>query len=116
MCRFGAKSPKRTRLWSNSKGIAAFLDSRPLGHLEKARLQNTLVTRHVDSKGRKRFTGKASLLKASGCLEWYYTIIAEPTPAPIFGPLGLSMCVVKMWLMHGVAARMEISAAPTSAI
>ena len=67
MCRFGAKSPKRSRLWSNSRGIAAFQDPRPLTAAEKRRTV-TLVRRHIDPQGKKRFTGKKDSLKASGCL------------------------------------------------
>ena len=57
-------------MWSNSRGIGAFLDPRPLSKQEKARLvKTTLVKRHTDPKtGTKRFTGKAKVLKDSGCL------------------------------------------------
>lgn len=90
MGRFGAKTPKRSRLWSNSRGIAAFRDPRPLTAAEKSRLGgHTLVRRHVDpGTGKRRFTGKRSSLKASGCLD-YYTLHTDC----IHGPCGLPRIV-----------------------
>ena len=83
--------PRRDReLWSNSRGIAAFRDPRPLTAAEKSRLGgHTLVRRHVDpGTGKRRFTGKRSSLKASGCLD-YYTLHTDC----IHGPCGLPRIV-----------------------
>ena len=70
MSRFGAKSPKRTRLWANSRGVSAFTDSRPMTAKEKKKVRKSvLVQVKINPKtGKKVFTGNKAELKASGRL------------------------------------------------
>ena len=68
MLRFGARSPKRTRLWSNSRGIRHFASARPLTKHERIRRggDTTLATSSVGRDGKKKFTGKKDALRKSG--------------------------------------------------
>ena len=69
MGRFGSKTPKRTRLWSNSPGIIAFTDHRPLSKRERKLMSRAnLVHKYLDKEGKRRYQGKAKALKASGYL------------------------------------------------
>ena len=70
MCRFGAGSCKRTRLWSNSPAIAAFTSAKPLSRKERKKAsKNKLAISSVDPKtGKKHFTGVPKALKESGYL------------------------------------------------
>ena len=70
MLRFGASSPKRTRLWSNSRGIRHFANARPLTKHEREKRGGvaTLATSSFGRDGKKKFTGKKDALRKSGCL------------------------------------------------
>ena len=61
---FGAPTPKRSSLWSNSRHIGVFggrkLQPKKGGH------QPELVKRYRDPSGRKRFQGNRKNLKKSG--------------------------------------------------
>ena len=62
---WGARSPKRTVVWSNSPYVRRFRTGklRPSTDEEKRVL---LVRKYTDTQGRKRFVGKKVGLKRSG--------------------------------------------------
>ena len=70
MLRYGSRTPKHTRLWSNSKGIAKFQHGSPLTRAERLRLggSRTLAKASVGPDGKKRFSGKKDVLRKSGRL------------------------------------------------
>lgn len=66
MIKYGSKTPKRTKFWSNSPQIRRFITGRlKLGKRDRS---HTLAKTYVDSQGRKRFTGKRGAMRASAYL------------------------------------------------
>ncbi|CAJ1355720.1 unnamed protein product [Effrenium voratum] len=66
---FGGPTPKRHRVWSNSKKLVDALNERA-GHMSRDEQQKLasstqLVTKYVDRNGVKRFQGKRDALRAS---------------------------------------------------
>ena len=62
--RYGARSPKRLRVWSNSSGIGAFRTT-PMTKKDRDRLPDRLAVSGVNAQGKKVFSGKQKLLKQS---------------------------------------------------
>ena len=75
MMRFGSGTPKRTSLWSNSRGIAGFLNAAPLTKRERRRRAKgkypSLARRTIGPDGKARFTGDKAALRKSGYLVPY---------------------------------------------
>ena len=56
---YGARTPKRTRLWSNSKVISGFFTSEKLKLVKHVHYKTT--KRYKDSTGQERFQGNKKL-------------------------------------------------------
>ena len=61
---FGAKTPKRTTLWSNSSGVRFFCTSKLARKGAKGDKAPKLADTYLDSQGRKKFKGNAQLRKS----------------------------------------------------
>ena len=61
---FGAKSPKRLRLWANSKAIRAF-KTQPMTKKDRDRLPQRLAKKKINSRGEVTYTGDKAALKES---------------------------------------------------
>ena len=64
--RLGAKTPKRSILWSSARAILNFRRYARLTKEERKKCRGDLVHRYRDSSGRVRFTGNKKL-KGSQC-------------------------------------------------
>lgn len=60
---WGSNTPKRTILWSNSRGVRKFATHKKYA---KGKKKNQLATVYIDSNGKKRYQGN-SRLKGSQC-------------------------------------------------
>lgn len=60
---FGARTPKRTTLWSNSSGVRFFCTSKKAGST-KAKKGPKLADVYFDKAGRKRYKGNGNLRKS----------------------------------------------------
>lgn len=70
MRKYGAKSAKRTRIWSNTPQIRRFMTGKL--KLRKRDRRRTLAKTYVDANGKKRFSGKRNAMRASARLIWIY--------------------------------------------
>ena len=64
LSKYGARSPKRLKMYSNSRGVRAFR-TRALTKRERERLPDRLASHRVNANGKKVWTGKKTLLKNS---------------------------------------------------
>ena len=80
LCKYGAASPKRLKLWSNSRGIR-FFGTSALTKKQRERLPHRLAETKIGPDGRKTYTGNKALLKDSQTRPQRIYIVTRLAPA-----------------------------------